>query len=405
MTSNLSYWLEILVMLGGILLACQIFTNAIENLGDKLNLNHEFTGSILAAVGTALPETILPLVAIYMASQTHAAGAAAKNDIAIGAIVGAPFMLTTLAMLLLGLSIYVHRTKRAKIIEGKFGADELEEKSQTLLVNANHLKRDLKYFLVIFSMAIFATFFATNYVSQAIDSFCGTSWGFEITKFIDIAINGKFDGSLIPVHCHDDIGYILKIVTAVTIISLYISYLIDTYYASQDEIGDEEDDTPELYMKTITKGKLSDGMVSVIFQTLIGLAGIIYFAHHFVDSVDHIAQMTSISPLVLSLIVSPIATELPEKVNSWIWSSEAKDTLAMGNLSGAMVFQATIPCVIGILMTPWELNNQVFLCSALAIIGSLILLFQISTSKKIGYKTLLITGSLYLIYLLLIFRV
>jgi cation:H+ antiporter len=67
---TLLYWLEIVFLLIGILVACQVFTNAIENLGEALNLNHEFTGSILAAVGTALPETILPLVAIFMSTSS-----------------------------------------------------------------------------------------------------------------------------------------------------------------------------------------------------------------------------------------------------------------------------------------------------------------------------------------------
>ena len=111
MHSDIFYSIEIIFMLFGILVACQVFTNAIENLGEKLNLGHEFTGSVLAAVGTALPETLLPLVAIFLASQ-NADSAAAKHDIAIGAIVGAPFMLATLAFFLLGLSIYVHQKQR-----------------------------------------------------------------------------------------------------------------------------------------------------------------------------------------------------------------------------------------------------------------------------------------------------
>ncbi len=45
------------------------------------------------------------------------------------------------------------------------------------------------------------------------------------------------------------------------------------------------------------------------------------------------------------LLVAPIATELPEKFNAVIWIRQGKDTLAMGNITGAMVFQASIPTV------------------------------------------------------------
>jgi cation:H+ antiporter len=102
------------------------------------------------------------------------------------------------------------------------------------------------------------------------------------------------------------------------------------------------------------------------------------------------------------LIISPIATELPEKVNSWIWSSEGKDTLAMGNLSGAMVFQSAIPSMIGVMLTPWILNESVLICAGLSIASALILLSVIQIQKKINYKVLLGAGSLYIVYLIYI---
>lgn len=346
MVHNLIYGIEIIFLLLGILLACQVFTNAIENLGDKLNLSHEFTGSILAAVGTALPETILPLVAIYLASQSAGASIVAKNDIAIGAIVGAPFMLATLAMFLLGLSIINHPKKRKE----KFG----DPSYKFLQVNNAHLKRDLIFFLIIFSSAI----------------------------------------SVAYAHPEE---LIIKYAAVGFIAVLYITYLVWTYKASQEEIGDEEDETPELYLSKVFKKEAS--MILVISQTLLGLIGIIFFAHHFVHMVEHIASIVAISPLVLSLIISPIATELPEKVNSWIWSGSGKDTLAMGNLSGAMVFQATIPCAIGILLTPWKLDELSIVCSSLSILSAVILLITLNFSHKLNYKTLIFVGSFYLLYL------
>lgn len=393
MHSNLFYILEVAFLLFGILVACQVFTNAIENLGDKLNLNHEFTGSILAAVGTALPETILPLVAIYMASQ-GIGGAEAKNDIAIGAIIGAPFMLTTLAIFLLGLSIFVNRKKRAEVFSRRF-PDRDPKDSEYLMVNSNHLKRDLIFFLVTFGLSVSATFLSTSYINQLINYLCTKEWGVKIISLFQL--------EAMPNACIDDLGNGLRIAFVIVILLSYVFYIIRTYQASAEEIGDEEDETPELYMTLYTK--LPDSLLTVIIQTLIGLAGIIYFAHDFVKAIEHVSEAINISPLVLSLIISPVATELPEKVNSWIWSSEGKDTLAMGNLSGAMVFQSAIPCSIGILLTPWYLDRVVFLCVSLAIIAASILLIKVLTKGKISYQTLLFTGSLYLVYLLMIFRI
>ena len=52
--------------------------------------------------------------------------------------------------------------------------------------------------------------------------------------------------------------------------------------------------------------------------------------------------------VLLALVIAPIATELPEKFNSVIWVRQGKDTLAMGNITGAMVFQSTIPTVVAL---------------------------------------------------------
>ena len=61
--------LELVVALAVILIAAELFTNGIEWFGHKLNLAEGAVGSVLAAVGTALPETMIPLVAILFAGS------------------------------------------------------------------------------------------------------------------------------------------------------------------------------------------------------------------------------------------------------------------------------------------------------------------------------------------------
>ncbi len=91
-------------------------------------------------------------------------------------------------------------------------------------------------------------------------------------------------------------------------------------------------------------------------QVLGALVLIVVGARYFVSSVEHLSYMWGIPAFVLSLIITPIATELPEKFNSVIWIRQGKDTLALGNITGAMVFQSSIIPAIGILLTPWELE-------------------------------------------------
>jgi len=88
-----------------ILAGALLFTNAIEWTGNKLGVGEGATGSVLAAVGTAMPETLIPIVAII-------GGAEGSEDVAIGAIIGAPFLLATIAMALVGISALAFKGRR-----------------------------------------------------------------------------------------------------------------------------------------------------------------------------------------------------------------------------------------------------------------------------------------------------
>src|SRR5215217_5736231 len=94
-------WLMLIVGLVVILVGCDLFTNSIEWLGKKLDLNEGVLGSIFAAVGTALPETMIPIVAVLLGASAGAVASDGSdshaNEVGIGAIIGAPFMLATVA--------------------------------------------------------------------------------------------------------------------------------------------------------------------------------------------------------------------------------------------------------------------------------------------------------------------
>ena len=83
-----------------ILAGAELFTNGIEWFGRKLELAEGAVGSVLAAVGTALPETMIPIIAILTGG-----GSDASHGVGVGAILGAPFMLATLAMFVTGVAV------------------------------------------------------------------------------------------------------------------------------------------------------------------------------------------------------------------------------------------------------------------------------------------------------------
>jgi len=105
--------------------------------------------------------------------------------------------------------------------------------------------------------------------------------------------------------------------------------------------------------------------------------------------------------LLLSLLIIPIATELPEKVNSILWIRKGKDTLAFGNITGAMVFQGTLLPAIGIMLTPWEPRQEVLLGIVMTLMAAIWLRY-LTAKGGIRVWHLLVNGALYVTYLLLV---
>jgi cation:H+ antiporter len=97
----------------------------------------------------------------------------------------------------------------------------------------------------------------------------------------------------------------------------------------------------------------------ILLQLGLGLLLLVLGAKGFIHGVELAAPILGITALMLSLMIVPIATELPEKVNSILWIRKRKDTLAFGNISGAMVFQGTLLPAIGISLTPWIPQKEV----------------------------------------------
>ncbi len=66
--------LTILILISSIgvmLLGAGLFTNGIEWFGKKLNVSDRAIGSVFAGVGTALPETMIPIVAILFGTTSQ----------------------------------------------------------------------------------------------------------------------------------------------------------------------------------------------------------------------------------------------------------------------------------------------------------------------------------------------
>jgi cation:H+ antiporter len=334
-------WLMLVVGLVVILLGCDIFTNSIEWLGKKLDLNEGVLGSIFAAVGTALPETLIPIVAVLFGSSGDANHA---HDVGIGAIIGAPFMLATVAMLVTGTAIFIFT------LQGR--------RSTTMRVNSKILGRDIRFFMLAFAVALASGFIH----SQAV-----------------------------------------KIAIAVGLIAYYAFYV---FKHATDAGHAAHEDAEELSPLHFHRKSQDPSLAIVGLQIFAGLALIIGAAYLFVQYVNDVATSLGVTPLVLSLIIVPLATELPEKFNSVLWVRRSKDTLAMGNITGAMVFQSTLPVSFGLVFTDWRISPEyvpAFLQAALAVVAAAILFGLMVYQKRLTARALIFSGLWYLVWLLLVF--
>jgi len=312
-----------------ILFSCELFTNGIEWLGKKLKVGDGVVGSILSAVGTCLPETAIPVIAILFSGNMEK-----SVDISIGAIIGAPFMLGTLAFFITGASVLVFSKKR----KTGFVID----------VNAGILRRDLSFFILIYSIGIATTF----------------------------------------------LGYTkIKAIIAVFLIACYCCYIVLTIRS--DRVNSTR--LEKLYI--IRCFNIKSCKVAILMQVIIALAGIVIGAELFIRNVGNISRIIGMSALTLSLIATPIATELPEKFNSVIWISKRKDTIALGNITGAMVFQSCIPVSIGILATTWQLDLMAMVSAALVILSSSFILLWVKIRGKLSLFPLLTGGFFYLMFI------
>jgi len=317
-----------------VLAGAEFFTNSVEWLGKKLNLGAGAVGSIFAAVGTALPETIIPIIAIVSNGR-----GSSGHDIGIGAILGAPFMLATLAMLVTGIAAMIKR------------------KGNTLMnIIPDVMRRDMQFFLIVFTVAILASF--------------------------------------LPI-------WPLKLVVGVFLVCAYAYYVYKTIKTS---IGSHDED--EILKPLIFKRKSENPtFVPVIIQLIVSLAIIIAGADLFVGSVQAVATIFGTPVLILSLIITPIATELPEKFNSVIWVSHGKDTLALGNITGAMVFQSSLIPAIGIVLTDWKLEPIALISAALALGAILFQFICLTVKHSLKPSYLFVGGLFYLVFIaFIIFR-
>jgi cation:H+ antiporter len=261
-------------------------------------------------------------------------------------------MLATLAMFVTGIAVLVAKGRRTT--------------DDTMQVDTKVLSHDMGYFAVAYAIAIGAAFLPLEPV-----------W--------------------------------LKWIVAVVLLGIYAWYVRGHFEA--DASVDLEDLAPLRFHRLDRGAHRADPaeprLRVVNLQVLAALGLIVLGAIFFVDAVEHLATTFGVDELLLALVIAPIATELPEKFNSVLWVRQGKDTLAMGNITGAMVFQATIPTVVALVFASnsWVVGPGSYIAFAsagIAFLSSAFIFLPMARSGRLRGRGLLVGGAFYLAYLALV---
>lgn len=272
---------------GAIYWSCEYFVNGIEWYGRRMNLGATAIGSVLAAFGTALPESAVTFMAVVFGSTP------AQKDLGVGAAMGGPLVLATLAYAVVGAALILNRKHL---------------KRETLRVKVDHIRlsRDQAAFLAVFALKV-----ALGLVTFVIKPWLG-----------------------------------------VLFLAAYAAYVWREIRDS-DTAPEEEELEPLKIRPNVEEPSL--GWAAL--QSLLALVAIGVASHVFVAQLEAIGTALHWSPHLVALLLSPVATELPETMNALIWVRQGKERLALANISGAMMIQATIPSALGIFFTPWRFDG------------------------------------------------
>ncbi|WP_294395588.1 sodium:calcium antiporter [uncultured Sphingomonas sp.] len=319
-------WLATALLLGAaiaIYLSCELFVNGVEWLGRSLSVGSKATGSVLAAFGTALPESIVTLVAV-------AFGGAETKALGVGAALGGPLALATVAYATVGVSLILSRQQLANTpaMRGAFRG----------------LARDQGWFLTIFAAKIALGLFVFAW-KPWLGLFFLAAYGLYIRK--EMAGPGEDEGELEPL--------------------------------------------------TFAPGHATPPLLRILLQTVLALTIIFVASHLFVGQLATLAPLFGVEPQLVALLLSPIATELPETMNAIIWVRQGKHRLALANISGAMMIQATVPTAFGLFWTPWLLDRSLLLAAAVtaSAIAVMILAFRAGRVSRALFASM---GLFYLLF-------
>jgi cation:H+ antiporter len=339
-----------------IYLSCEWFVNAVEWLGLRLNIGTMAVGTILAAFGTALPESVVTLVAVTTGPTAEI------RNIGVGAAMGGPLVLATVAYGVTGAMLLLRRRSqtrahRRELVGAGVGGSTLDSPARecgdedgAVLSDRAYtarLVKDQRWFLAVFVVKV-----ALGLVAFAIKPWLG--------------------------------------------LLFFAAYGV--YFWREIRGGTRGDHDEQALAPLKLQSRAARPATTLVLVQTLGALGVIFVASQiFVHQLDAIGPMLGLSGAVTALLLSPVATELPEIMNAVIWVRQGKTQLALANISGAMMIQATVPSGLGLLFTDWRLDHAL-LWSGDITMAAITYLLATMRADKLTPTRLALSALLYLIF-------
>jgi cation:H+ antiporter len=354
--------------------ACEWFINSVEWLGSRLKVGTLAVGTILAAAGTALPESVVTLVAVLFGGNSHG------DDIGVGAALGGPLVVGTIAYAVTGAMLLWRRRSRTPAAAGPPGDGPATLRSAGARGEG-------------------AAGLSGGGPGLA-GSFGGSSGGASVER-------GRFDGADLGRLARDQTWFLVIFVVKVGLglvafavkpwlgVLFFVTYAV--YFWRETGSGGEHSTGEDLEPLKLQPRRASPTTTAVVVQTVATLVVIFAASQLFVRQLEWAGPAMGLSPVVVALLLSPIATELPEVMNAIIWVRQGKTPLALGNISGAMMIQATVPSGIGLLGTPWMFDTPLLLAGVATLLSVVYLLFLFRTGRATPGR-LIVAAGFYLLF-------
>jgi cation:H+ antiporter len=278
-----------LFWLGELTLASWILSYGAEHLSEKFGA--KFVGRVLLSIATTLPEIA---IVIYAAAQ-------GSFGIAIGSGLGSNLLMMTLGLAIM-LIIATTRLSKAPLKQ----------------IDVSTFKNDM-IFLILAAIISFVLFLdGFNYIDGFI--FMGLFAGYIILSLYEMRIENreKISNKNIDKNSNNNNENNKELIV-------------------EQDISNDTNEDKKKFLKAIG-------------TFFLGAIGILFGAEPFIHSLEGLSVEIGISAVVLAVIISPIAGEMPEKISMMILARKgaAGASIAIANVLGSKILNNTLLLAVAV---------------------------------------------------------